>query len=69
MEQGDTHGALRAARNTLGQARSSRAFAIMAKAYCRQKDLGMSKAMLRNLRGTERRRVRAYCAQQGISIR
>jgi hypothetical protein len=64
----DFANALRLARNSLYEAESAQAFAVMAQAYCGQRDVGMAVAMLRNLRGRDARSVRAYCEQLGITL-
>lgn len=68
LKRGDHAAALRLARSTLSTQRSARAFAVMAKSYCAERDLGMTRAMLRNLNGRQRKQVRAYCRQQGMSL-
>lgn len=60
--------ALRLARGTLQARKSSEAFAIMAEAYCGLRDLGMTRAMLRNVRRAHRSQVRAFCADQGTNL-
>jgi serine/threonine-protein kinase len=64
----DFSNALRLARNSLYEAKSSQAYVIMAQAYCGQRDVGMAVAMLRNLRGTDERKVRSYCQTLGIAL-
>jgi hypothetical protein len=64
----DFASALRLAQRSLYEAKSPQAYAVMAQAYCGQRDVGMAVAMLRNLRGRDDRRVRAYCAQLGITL-
>jgi hypothetical protein len=64
----DFANALRLARNSLYETKTSLAYAIMAQAYCGQRDVGMAVAMLRNLRGPDQRRVRAYCEQFGVTL-
>jgi len=44
----------------------SAAYAVIAKTYCKEQNLGMARANLRNVRGGLRSRVMAYCKRQGV---
>ena len=68
LKAGDAAGALRHAKAVLYERKTPRAYAVMARAYCHKRDLGMVRAMLRNVRARERRRVRAYCREQGLTV-
>ncbi len=68
LDQGQPADALRLARASLRDGASERAYALMARAYCRQRDLGMVQAMLRNLSPALRKQVRAQCAQAGLEL-
>gem|GEM_PF-5156119 len=47
---------------------SSSAYAIIAKSYCQQQNLGLARANLRNVHGRLKYRVKAYCKRQGIDL-
>ncbi len=68
LDRGDVSNALRLARNTLREANSERAYFVMARAYCAQHDLGMVKAMLRNLSPPARAQVRENCKAKGLTL-
>lgn len=59
--------AIRVARNSLQQAKSARAYAIITRAYCKLGDLGNANAALHNV-GGERARVVKYCKQAGLDL-
>lgn len=68
LEQGDAQQALLLARRSLLEARSTQAFAIMAKAYCLQRNLGLAVAMLRNVSARQRQSVRSACRRLGLEL-
>jgi serine/threonine-protein kinase len=59
--------AIRVARRTLQATKSARAFSIVARAFCKQGDLGNAKAALHNV-GGERARVLKYCKAAGTDL-
>jgi serine/threonine-protein kinase len=59
--------AIRMARHTLQEVKSARAFSIVARAFCKQGDLGNAKAALHNV-GSERARVIKYCKAAGTDL-
>jgi len=65
---GDPGAAIRGARHTLSTARSSRAFSIVARAYCKQGDLGNAKAAFHSVGGGDRARVLKYCKAAGTDL-
>jgi serine/threonine protein kinase len=68
LDQGQPGDALRLARTSLRDGASERAYVVMARAYCGQRDLGMVQAMLRNLSPALRKQVRAQCAKAGLEL-
>lgn len=64
----DLRTALRLARKSLQEVQSERAYAVMARVYCAQRDLGMVQAMLRNLSPGKRQEVRRECQAQGMAL-
>jgi eukaryotic-like serine/threonine-protein kinase len=60
--------AVRQARHTLTTAKSSRAFGIIARAFCKQGDLGNAKAALHSVGGGDRARVIKYCKATGTDL-
>jgi serine/threonine-protein kinase len=65
--ESDPQEAIRLARHTMTTAKTSRAFAIVARAYCRQGDLGNAKAALHSV-GGERANVVKYCKSVGTDL-
>ncbi len=59
--------AVRLARNTLTTAKSSRAYSIITRAFCKAGDLGNAKANLHNV-GGDRARVVKYCKAAGTDL-
>jgi hypothetical protein len=49
-------------------AKSSRAFSIIARAYCRMGDLGNAKAALYSVAAAERAQVRRECQSVGTDL-
>ena len=68
LARGDADGALRHARASIGKEPSATARAVLVKAACEKRDLGLAKAMARELRGPELREARAHCTKLGISL-
>jgi hypothetical protein len=68
LDQGQPADALRLARGSLRDGASERAYALMARAYCAQRDLGMVQAMLRNLSSAQRKQVKTQCARAGLEL-
>ncbi|MDB4974006.1 MAG: serine/threonine-protein kinase, partial [Myxococcaceae bacterium] len=68
LQQGDVVNALRLARSSLRETSSERAYLLMARAYCRQRDVGMVQAMLRNLSPARRLQVQADCQSHGLTV-
>jgi hypothetical protein len=60
--------AIRRARHSLYGQKSSRASAILTRAFCMQGDLGAAKAELAHLRGAERARVIRACRAVGMDL-
>jgi serine/threonine-protein kinase len=65
---GEPAEAVRQARHTLAAAKSSRAFAIIARAFCKQGDLGNAKAALHSVGSADRARVLKYCKAAGTDL-
>jgi serine/threonine-protein kinase len=68
LARGNAAEALRLAQHSLYAGKSSRAFAIMVKARCRQKDLGGARAALAHV-GAQRSAVLKDCAAHGMDLR
>jgi len=60
--------AIRQARHTLTTQKSSRAFSIIARGFCKQGDLGNAKAALHSVGGADRPRVLKYCKAAGTDL-
>jgi serine/threonine-protein kinase len=60
--------AIRQARHTLAAAKSSRAFSIIARGFCKAGDLGNAKAALHSVGGADRPRVLKYCKAAGTDL-
>ncbi len=65
---GDPGEAIRQARHTLAIAKSSRAFSIITRAFCKQGDLGDAKAALHSVGGADRARTLKYCKAAGTDL-
>jgi hypothetical protein len=63
----DPQEAIRLARHTLATTKTSHAFAIVARAFCKQGDLGNAKAALHSVAG-ERQSVLKYCKNVGTDL-
>jgi serine/threonine-protein kinase len=68
LDNGQPADAIRLARSSLRDGSSERAYSLMARAYCDQRDLGMVQAMLRNLSSSLRKQVKAQCAKSGLTL-
>ncbi|MEY4508564.1 MAG: hypothetical protein RLZZ450_686 [Pseudomonadota bacterium] len=68
VDRGDLGNAIRLARSSLREASSERAYLVMARAYCRQHDVGMVQAMLRNLSAAGKKEARRLCLSDGVSV-
>jgi serine/threonine-protein kinase len=64
----DPQEAIRQARHTLSTAKSSRAFSVITRAYCKQGDLGNAKAALHSVGAGDRARVLKYCKAAGTDL-
>ncbi|MDB4964888.1 MAG: serine/threonine-protein kinase [Myxococcales bacterium] len=64
----DAAEAIRVARRTMGTAKTSRAFSIVARAFCKQGNLGDAKAQLHSVSGSDRARVLKYCKSVGTDL-
>ena len=60
--------AIRLARHSLTRKQSSRAFSIIARAFCHRGDLGNAKAALLSVGGGDRGRVLRACRDLGVSL-
>ena len=65
---GDPSEAIRVARRTMATAKTSRAFSIVARAFCKQGNLGDAKAQLHSVSGGDRARVVKYCKSVGTDL-
>jgi serine/threonine-protein kinase len=69
LARGNAAEAIRIAQHSLYVAKSSRAFAIMVKARCRQGDLGGARAALGQVSSAQRAPVLRDCAAHGMDLR
>ena len=69
LARGNAAEAIRHAQHSLYVAKSSRAFAIVVKARCRQGDLGGARAALAQVGAAQRAAVLRDCAAHGIDLR
>jgi serine/threonine-protein kinase len=60
--------AIRLARRTLTEQKSSRAFAIITRSFCKLGDLGNARANLHNVASADRARVLRYCKAAGTDL-
>ena len=60
--------AIRRARHTLYEQKTSRASTILTRAYCLQGDLGAAKAELGHVAASERARVIKSCRAAGLDL-
>jgi serine/threonine protein kinase len=68
LSRADFAEALRLARGSLRDGSSERAYLVMARAYCGQRDVGMVQAMLRNVSAGARKQVRKECLGLGLTV-
>jgi eukaryotic-like serine/threonine-protein kinase len=69
LARGDAAAAVRLAQHSLYAQKSSRAFAVMVKARCRQGDLGGARAALAHVTAAARPSVLRDCAAHGMDLR
>jgi serine/threonine-protein kinase len=69
LAAGDVDGALHLARRTLTVHKSSRAFALITRAYCRAGDLGNAKANFSSVAASDRAAVVSACKKQEVDLR
>jgi hypothetical protein len=67
-EAGNYKEAVRLAQRSLGERSTSRAYAIMARAYCQLGDLSNAKAQLSHVSPRHRPRVKKVCSDAGIDL-
>lgn len=68
LSAGQTREAIRVAKQTLYERKSSRAFALIARAACREGDLTNARAYLQNVARADRGLVVAACARAGMDL-
>ncbi|MFW5876706.1 MAG: serine/threonine-protein kinase [Myxococcota bacterium] len=68
LTSNDARAAIRHARRSLQKERSMAARAVLAKAHCAKRDLGLAKAMARGLWGASLKDAKRYCREQGIDL-
>jgi serine/threonine-protein kinase len=68
LAAGDSHEAIRLALRSLRTQKTQEARAVLARAYCRLKDLGNIKPQLRNLPLEKRRQVIQYCKKYDVYL-
>jgi serine/threonine-protein kinase len=68
LNEGNVAEAVRKARHSLFEQKTSRAFAILTRAYCATGDLGSAQAALRNVAAAERARVVRACKSSGMEL-
>lgn len=68
LAKGNLTHALQRARSSLRLGKSPEAFETMLAVYCQQHDIGMAQAMLRNLRGSRKRRAIRACRKAGLTL-
>jgi hypothetical protein len=68
LDAKDVAEAIRRARHSLYEKKSSRAAAVLTRAFCLQGDLGAAKAELAHLMGAERARVIRACRAAGMEL-
>jgi serine/threonine-protein kinase len=69
LAQGNAADAIRLAQHSLYLGKSTRAFAIIVKARCRQSDLGGARAALAQIAAGQRAAVLRDCAAHGMDLR
>ena len=68
LARGAFEQALHLGRKALREGRSPQAYGIMARAYCGKRDLGMARAMLRNVSRRGQARIKTACKHLGFPI-
>ena len=68
LNEGNVAEAIRKARHSLFEQKTSRAFVILTRAYCTTGDLGAAQASLRNVAASERARVVHACKATGMDL-
>jgi eukaryotic-like serine/threonine-protein kinase len=68
LSAGNVAGAIRHANASLQKERSMAARAVLAKAHCARRDLGLAKAMARGLRGPSLSDARRYCREHSLEL-
>ena len=68
LNQGNAAEAIRKARHSLFEQKTSRAFVILTRAYCKTGDLGAAQASLRNVAASERTQVVRACKAAGMDL-
>ena len=69
LEAGKTADAIRLAQHSLYAQKSSRAYALIALARCKEGDLGNANAALAHVTGRERTEVVRGCGKLGLEVR
>jgi hypothetical protein len=69
LGRGDTAAAVRLAQHSLYAQKSSRAFSVVARARCRQGDIGSARAALTRVSKSDRPAVLRDCAAVGMDLR
>ncbi len=68
LDSGRVDEAVRLSRRSFLEKKTARGYSILARAYCRQGDLGNAKAQLSRLPPRERRRVIVVCRRHGVEL-
>jgi serine/threonine-protein kinase len=68
LDAGQMDEAIRLARRSFNEKRTVRGFSLLARAYCRQGDLGNAKAQLSQLPRRERQKVVRLCRRLGVEL-
>jgi eukaryotic-like serine/threonine-protein kinase len=68
FSQGRYREALRQARKSLYEKKTSAAYVLMAKAHCSLKNLPDARGAIGRLTGGQKRRVKAYCRKRGLTL-
>jgi len=68
LASGDTGAALRLANRSIVIKRTSAAYSLKTRAYCRQKDLGGARAELAKVSRAEQSKVRKFCEKYEIDL-
>lgn len=68
FKAGDMPETVRQARKSLRQRMTMEAYALMTKAFCKQKNLPGAKGALKKVRAATRRQVLSYCRKMGLEL-